>query len=342
MKKVIYSKYNSLRKTQFQIKTSIALIDGKKYVYKEAMNESALPQLDQMEKNFHMLEDLYEEIRAVDCVKEEGKLRFDFVEGKSLLAGIDFAHDDMDYTVERIKKAADIILKVKDKYKKPFEMSERFKELFTECNPQGMEAFSISNIDSIFSNFIISGDDIYCIDYEWVFDFDIPINYIKYRMILYLYYDWGHILGRVIEKDDFLKRFDLSEEEIALFDKMEACFQRYVHGENGRYIYVNNYAKENKDFLFTERENTDLKNINTDLKNENDQLKKSVTLMDQHIHNLDDIINDKQRQIDDKQRQIDEKNSEIGELNQRINNIKRGIKNPVFGFKMVISKIKNK
>ena len=65
MKKVLYTKFNSYRKTEYQIKTSILEEDGTRYVVKEAMNQKALHQLDRMKENYRLLSDAYKDIKVI-------------------------------------------------------------------------------------------------------------------------------------------------------------------------------------------------------------------------------------------------------------------------------------
>ena len=241
MNKVIYTKFNSTRKTEFQIKTSIIIRDGNKYVIKKAMNDTAKKHLENIALNYNVLKDYYNDIKLVSCDASDKSMEFSFINGKSLMSDIDFLNDDVKTLVEKISYILDIILDVKDEYKKQFEISDRFKEMFPDCEPQKEDAFRKANLDSIFDNFIKVNEDIFCIDYEWVCDFDIPVNYVKYRALFYLYMEHIDLMRKKISLEDFLSAFGV--DDIELYQHMEECFQQYVHGENRKYIYTKTTAK---------------------------------------------------------------------------------------------------
>ena len=49
-------------------------------------------------------------------------------------------------------------------------------------------SYEVSNIDGLFENLMETEDGLYCMDYEWVFDFPIPSGFVRYRNLVYFYY----------------------------------------------------------------------------------------------------------------------------------------------------------
>ena len=243
MKKIIYAKYNSLRKTEFQIKTSIIEAEEKKYVMKEAMNKKSEATLHNIKNNYELLARIYEDINFVPCTKTAEGLRFEYIDGEKLYSKIDAAHDNVDAIIEKLKVLFDTVLDIKDEYIEPFEMSDRFKTIFGECEPQNEDAFKVSNICSFLSDFIDDNGKIWCVDYEWVFDFDIPVNYIIYRNLYYFFEDNKTSIGNKIDFEGMCDRMGLSVNKLPLYSEMEEHFREYVYGENSRYMYVNRYLK---------------------------------------------------------------------------------------------------
>ena len=70
------------------------------------------------------------------------------------------------------------------------------------------------------------GDQV--IDYEWTFDFPIPVEYIVYRGL------WMTAMENdgyeAFEPDRLLARFGIDRRKREIFDAMEAGFQAYVCG----------------------------------------------------------------------------------------------------------------
>lgn len=68
------------------------------------------------------------------------------------------------------------------------------------------------------------------IDYEWCFDFPIPVSYLVYRILHYYLYTKS--------SRDCLKRYGLlswagiTPEEAAVYEGMEKSFQRYINGSH--------------------------------------------------------------------------------------------------------------
>lgn len=109
-----------------------------------------------------------------------------------------------------------------------FEQSDRFCEIFGEVTfPSEQWATDVCDIDLIFEN-IIDASEWTVIDYEWTFAFDIPLKFVLYRAIYYLFKD--NSLGT--EFSEWYGLLDISEAEIEIFAQMEQNFQKFVSGGN--------------------------------------------------------------------------------------------------------------
>ena len=73
---------------------------------------------------------------------------------------------------------------IKEQTGGPFAPSQGFTEVFGPV-PEGLEELgrltAASNVDGLFENLMISGGHVYGIDYEWVFDMEIPARFLHYR-----------------------------------------------------------------------------------------------------------------------------------------------------------------
>ena len=243
--KILYTKYNSIRDAKFQLRTSILEEDGKRLVSKAPMVGAAKAHLNQMEENRNLLGKVYENIKPVDFIEKDDALYFTFVKGQPILKLSEEKGASLESLVSKIKDALSIIFDVKQEICVPFTMTEDFGKMYPGCVPaEGVPTFAISNLDSIVSNFVRTEQgEIFCLDYEWVANFPIPVNYVKYRSLLYIYRENHGIFASLIGRDEFFHEFEICDEEITLFDKMESAFQQYVHGKGLKYNYLKRYEK---------------------------------------------------------------------------------------------------
>ena len=249
MRDVLYTKYNSLRKPEYQISTSIFLDDGIRYVEKKAIHSSAVEHVANIAKNSERVQNLYKDIKVLMGKPETGKITFPFLKGKSLLSDIDVKNDELEELVKKIKEILKKIHNYNLEYKVKFSMTEAFQNFFEGCEPAEEDAVTLANIDGIFGNFIEKEDgSIWCIDCEWVLDFPVPVRYMEFRSLLYFYVDNYTHLGNRIGEKEFIALFGYSEEDMALYTAMEEAFQQHVHGENRKYIYTENYKKTSATF----------------------------------------------------------------------------------------------
>lgn len=249
MKEVLYTKYNSLRKPEYQISTSIYLENGQKYVEKKAIAKSANAHIETLSRNADVIRDLYIDTKILSGEKKEKSIVFPFLEGKSLLADVDVEHASLEEIIQSLQKILDKINRYNASYVSEFEMTPEFKAFFGEVSLESEPAISIANLDGIFGNFIETRDgSMWCIDCEWVVEFPVPIRFISYRCLQYFYVENYIFLRNKAEEADFIKAFGFSDEDLQVFGAMEAAFQQQIFGKNHEYVYVNNYKKSSVTF----------------------------------------------------------------------------------------------
>lgn len=121
-----------------------------------------------------------------------------------------------------------------------FAMTDDFRRVFGGARlPEGLKTAKISDIDLIFSNLIIpdeAGDDIEkivkadwsVIDYEWTFDFPIPVHFILHRC----FYLATHQLMACPELnfEELIKGIGISSDESEQYLRMEEYFQNTIQG----------------------------------------------------------------------------------------------------------------
>lgn len=246
MEQVIYTKYSSERKKEYGILTKIIMDDTKQCVRKYAIFDEAKTHLHKLYSNMTRLENYYksEKMVVIPCVvKEDGAVEFEFVAGErydEYFSSI-VAFNDMDNIKIKLKDLKVNLSEVEQST--VFEQTKEFKEVFGEEDYailEGKEAYVLSNIDMIFSNMIMKDDKIYLTDYEWVFDFPVPIDFVLYRSLL-LNIEFS--MMKKEHRQEILEFLNISVDEMKCYDKMEENFQAYVSGKNIFSEYRKNSTK---------------------------------------------------------------------------------------------------
>lgn len=228
MKEIIYSKYSNERADRFKIRTDIVRDhDGNKFVEKKALTSLSRKHIENLYNWYVLLSEKYQDtdVRMNKCIKIGDGLRFDFLSGITFEEILDKLYEKEDYNgiVDKIKE---FVEKIKKHEKlEQFIASDSFEEVFGKVSFRKTQyAGSINNIDLIFTNIIINnGWNI--IDYEWTFDFQIPINFIIYRAIHY------YIISSKREKlknIGIYQLLEIDDDDILQFKEMEHRFQLYI------------------------------------------------------------------------------------------------------------------
>lgn len=303
MYNVIYSKYSNERNRRFQIRTDIIKNEEIRYVQKIALTQTSYKHLNNMYENYLiMTKNFYldESVEIVKCTKvRDNILKFDYVEGCTLSQKISslIENDRYDLAIDVVKDFKEKIENIN--YISEFEITDDFINIFGEIElPKGLKASSLSNIDVIFSNIILNDEKWYFIDYEWIFNFKIPINFILYRAL----FDYN-VHNDMKFNENIYNLLGITDFEIILYHKMEYNFQRYVCSEPRLDSFYNLMKKKvhYRDSL--------IRNTNeyefvcyvkcNDIYNEEMSIKHIVNISHFHINiNLDNFNNFDQIRID--------------------------------------------
>ena len=232
MERTIYTKYSNKRVKEYRIRTDIVLgSDEKKYVKKTPLCPEGANHINNIYSNFGVLKSDLEGgfIEPVSCYRKDNSVVFPFIEGENLgriviqclqVGNIEGFERWVFYFISEIERL----------YKKePFVETEGFIKFFGKNVFQGeLWGARNINIDMIFENLFLEEDKWVMIDYEWVFDFLIPLNYVIYRCV--------HQLFLNVERDDeqyeknLLTRIGIDEDQIRIYRDMEAFFQKKIVG----------------------------------------------------------------------------------------------------------------
>ncbi len=237
-KKKIFVKYSNDRIDYCRIKTEILQdADNKRYVRKLAMSRFAEKHMENMEQSYQMLQNMYGKtgVKMNVCKKIPGGLDFEFLTGTPLVTYLKEAleqNKEADF-FDLIGKLKGILEEASQGY---FVTSKKFKDIFGDAElPGNLKATgSISNIDLIFQNILIDEQGVWnVIDYEWSYPCSVPIHYILFRSVFYLFR--SGILASACKdpgmQDRVYEYLHITKEEQREYYKMELKFQKYIVGQ---------------------------------------------------------------------------------------------------------------
>ena len=232
MSRMIYSKFSNDRAPSLSIITEIMKDEERLSVRKRAYTSASQEHIDGLLTKYNRLSELFAEsiFRANTCTLTEGNAYFEYLKGRTLEEILDdcLISGDIDEFRKQISLFVEEVKKVY--HPSPFQMSKDFIDVFGEVDlPLNIEASHHINVDLLFSNVIKDELGWQVIDYEWVFDFLIPINFLIYRT--FFYYTQHNTKRSILLDDNMMKLFGITAQEIEQYRKMDIHFiSRYVEG----------------------------------------------------------------------------------------------------------------
>ncbi|MBE5870348.1 MAG: glycosyltransferase family 2 protein [Lachnospiraceae bacterium] len=233
MEKLIFSKFSNERAEVFQIHTDIWQdVAGTREVRKVAACEAAKAHIRNLSHLYRELSKVYEEqgIHANRCtLSEDGSyVSLEYLTGRNFQDYLDELYVQGEYVQisMEIEKFAEKLRSLGKQL--PFERTAAFEEVFgrPEFKAEKFGAL-INNIDLIFPNIILGEDGWTIIDYEWTFEFVIPVDFVIYRAI---HYYLTSSKRSELRAEQIYSRVGIDPAEIPVFEEMEHCFQLYILG----------------------------------------------------------------------------------------------------------------
>ena len=249
--KTIFAKYNSERLPKYQIVTKIVLdSNGQKYAIKEALCDEAKEHIEDIYNNYELLKNTHN-LNLVKPTKIENGVMFEMAKGisfENILLDAAIQNDKERFT-KYINKFLDLLDTMVTKRNAVFEPSNEFKTIFGEWESnEPQDIIKVANIDLIFGNIFVDEDDKFTfIDYEWVFDFEVPKSFVVWRsLVIFSTY-------HSIDLSKYMNDFDDIEDK--RFLKHDEVFSNFVHGEHKKYFLAPKVGK-NVDFINLDKKET--------------------------------------------------------------------------------------
>lgn len=196
MKKILV-KFSDERNKKYSIRTIIAEDEktNQRFVIKENIYPEGKEHLDNIVHYAKVLENAYPDVKICPVqTLDEGGIRFDFIKGISLEEQyrqclVKNSKEDMERLLIHHKN---LILGAKSNLC-DFASTDNFKKIFgMDCWKGNQKALKISNFDAIPSNIIYQDGIPTFIDYEWVYEFPVPVELVIYHCVREAY---SHIQG---------------------------------------------------------------------------------------------------------------------------------------------------
>lgn len=241
---VHYAKYNRLRKKEYRIRTSILLHKGDYCVVQSPLQAEASEHINKLSYNEKKWSGI---LPGIECA--HGKLIHESYITPYLYG------TNMDVYFYQFRHCADMmLLKIKDifsKYfyiqdhqKEAFKLTNEFEKIFGKAAPENAYSLPVTNVDLNFSNIKLCRDGrLVNFDFEWIFEFPIPFEYVLWRAAYLLYDKYAVYLMPQISKQDFLVKLGIEKDNIPIYDKMEDHFGSFVYGKNRCEYYTSHYEK---------------------------------------------------------------------------------------------------
>ncbi|MCR5196823.1 MAG: hypothetical protein K6D38_10910 [Pseudobutyrivibrio sp.] len=267
MERLLYEKLSNERNPKYNIITDIVERDGQKVVIKRPYDSKAIDHIQRVFESYRGLQNI---LQGSDFCVNESRMVGDSIESE-FLEGQHLSSDDAPAYIQAVKNAY-------MKSAKEFAISPEFEQVFGQVDlPRGVLASEYLDIDLIFENIIKTEKGWEIIDYEWTFDFLVPINYVFYRASKF-----SLLPGNLV---------DISDQEKAAYQQMEEHFQSKYCFKDVKNLHelrehADSHSKTSADFAIASRD--------YQIK----QLQELIAAKDVHIRNIE-AVNQELRTIYD-------------------------------------------
>lgn len=243
---VVYAHYTKTRKEEFQTSTQIHK-DGKKLIVRKNYDKKAVRPYDilhTMASQYSLLQREFAAIKFLEPKIVDGVLEYDFINAILMDRYIVENSYPSNTLVDRLRSAISTYMKPNEDYLTDFVVTDKYRNIFGDNAVGSCEkSLAVTNLDMTWSNLLLHNGEAICIDYEWIFDFPIPYEYVLYRGVEALYSKYGMYFSKYINLKELLLEVGIKSINIPIYKEMQNRFYEYVHGENQKYQYLKRYVK---------------------------------------------------------------------------------------------------
>lgn len=309
MKQILFVKYNRMRRPAYQIRTSILEEDGVRYVEKAALCPEGQQHIQSFLKKQEQLSRQNPALSVLEPAgrQEADRVRFPFLSGETLA-------QKMGREIQEGRPAKAVLeeglksLFGGEAAREDFVVTSEFTEVFGKIPELKDISFPVSNVDGLFENLMELDGRIWVIDYEWVFDFPIPVGFLAYRNLYYFFQRFkGTFQWDDASLPEYLGQFGIKKELTSIYQRMEERFQAYVHGDSGRILEryqqpvtsMEELRAQHQELLMARERilalQDEVEDKNTEIRKRNE----TQRLSNNHIANLEAMIRDLRHEVDE-------------------------------------------
>ena len=227
MEKILYTKLSNQRNPKFCIRTDIVQTDAGRVVRKYPTEIAGKAHVMHMTDAYTALTTHFADskFKANKLIPGENYVEFEYLECETLEELLDSYLRSKNYDAFE-KLMRDYAKRVRAVYATDiFESSEKFVSVFGERRFEGtLRGTCMSDIDLVFSNILCNEDTWTVIDYEWTFDFLIPVDYILWRSCMY-YLNGAELRSKRYVIEDLCKFMEIDMANAKNYEQMENHFQ---------------------------------------------------------------------------------------------------------------------
>lgn len=243
-----FAHYRRGCKKEYQTRTTLLNIGGNRLIDKSYLCkiERKYDILKNMAEWSVLLQKEYPNVNYLSPTlsKEGTSLQYEFIDGMNLE---DEVGQLVYNTKKMIKKYKELIKKYfayNSEWEEDFVITDKYKVIFGEiCVSTPEKSLKITNIDMALQNMILKNGKVYCFDFEWLFDFPIPYEYVIYRSVASFYNKYNMYFSRKLGRNEMLSQVGVKRENISIYDAMEVKFRESIFGKNMKENYFKNYTK---------------------------------------------------------------------------------------------------
>lgn len=235
-------------KKEYQTKTMLVDRQQKQFIEKTYLfdMERKYDIFKQMLHWHSMLQNEYKNVNFLSphIDKNGSSLSYEYLDGKNLEEKIaELVHNTKEL-IEKLKAIIQKVYQYDNTFERDFIITEEYKKIFGEAYiPTSQKSLYVTNVDMLLQNMVFKNEEVYCFDYEWVFNFPIPYEFVIYRSINVFYNKYGMYFSKNLSRKNLLIQLGIQADNIDTYDRMEKNFQEYIYGINLEEYYLKKYEK---------------------------------------------------------------------------------------------------
>ncbi len=214
---VVYANTSWIRSEGYQ---SITVIDNKNKIKKIPKNDRGVDHLDLMCDTHNKLKELGINISQVE--RKNNEYLVEYIPGISLIEHI--------YNLASKRKTDSIIKEIDGFYNllKSISYNGKIKKYIDQKEKRyfqnkNVDILKVNVIDLHMGNIIKNKDKLFVIDQEWLVDYDIPMNYMLYFSLRYLF-EWIPNFNSLFTIEWLCEKYGISEGEKRIYSNMSVNF----------------------------------------------------------------------------------------------------------------------